>query len=434
MQKFIMAASDISLDYPQSNEIYFSVTMRMLTTEVNLNGVRLTAGFIDDIAEHAEEYICMPLCADIDRLSRGLDIGLTHMYDERRQMFEAPQVGSFFEVHKVEDEHGVSLVGTARINKRNADVTDKIIQMYNTGRLKFSFEIWASELYEEDGVTVVDAAPGNRLTAMAIVTTPALPAAVALNLAAEVDIDAFEHKVKKLLERKFGEDHWSIVWMGLEYTVVYFSDHGNMVKVAYRIDGDELIETESYEVRFDEVTKEMDNPNVEVAETTNVETPAVEETTAMADAVLNTDTVAEAAVEEETPCAETEAAACGDEEKAEVENDIDDDIKNESDSDAHDLEEMRLELERVNAELARYKAAEAEAKLAEKRAAARKYAEREHLNLEAENVKAAIENADYEALAAAVMEKPVENKDEESYRVVAEMNVSPYGNMFDKAN
>lgn len=35
MQKFVMAASDVSLDYPQSNEIYFSVTMRMLTTETN---------------------------------------------------------------------------------------------------------------------------------------------------------------------------------------------------------------------------------------------------------------------------------------------------------------------------------------------------------------------------------------------------------------
>lgn len=40
MKKIMMAASDISLDNPQSNEIYFSVTMRMLTTEVNLNGVR----------------------------------------------------------------------------------------------------------------------------------------------------------------------------------------------------------------------------------------------------------------------------------------------------------------------------------------------------------------------------------------------------------
>lgn len=67
-----MAASDINL---QSNEIYFSVTMRMLTTEVNLNGVRLTAGFIDDIAEHAEEYVCMPLCADTDRLSRRIGNG-----------------------------------------------------------------------------------------------------------------------------------------------------------------------------------------------------------------------------------------------------------------------------------------------------------------------------------------------------------------------
>ena len=35
MKKFLMAASDVSLNYPQSNEIYFSVTMRMLTTETN---------------------------------------------------------------------------------------------------------------------------------------------------------------------------------------------------------------------------------------------------------------------------------------------------------------------------------------------------------------------------------------------------------------
>ena len=95
---------------------------------------------------------------------------------------------------------------------------------------------------------------------------------------------------------------------------------------------------------------------------------------------------------------------------------------------------MRRELERVNAELARYKAAEEAAKMAEKRAAAKKYAEREHLNLEAEDVKAAIDNADYEALAAAVMAKPVDDKNEEAYRVTAEIKLSPYGNMFEKAN
>ena len=378
----------------------------------------------------------MPLCADVDRLARGLDIGLTHMYDEQRQVFEAPQVGSFFEVHREDDEHGVSLVGTARINKRNANVTDKIIEMFNTNRLKFSFEIWASEVYEEDGVTVVDAAPGNRLTAMAIVTTPALPAAVALNLAAEVDIDAFRGKVYDLLWTKYPSECWNVVWMGLDYAVIYFSEHGNMVRIAYRMDGDKLVETEEYEVGFARIDEVNDNMDITVAtaEVTNVETPDINEVSAVADAVINTDTV-------ETPAVETETAACGDPENAacddktaEVENDIDDDIKDESDDDAHDLEEMRRELERVNAELARYKAAEEAAKMAEKRAAAKKYAEREHLNLEAEDVKAAIDNADYEALAAAVMAKPADNKDEEAYRVTAEIKLSPYGNMFEKAN
>lgn len=378
----------------------------------------------------------MPLCADVDRLARGLDIGLTHMYDEQRQVFEAPQVGSFFEVHREDDEHGVSLVGTARINKRNANVTDKIIEMFNTNRLKFSFEIWASEVYEEDGVTVVDAAPGNRLTAMAIVTTPALPAAVALNLAAEVDIDAFRGKVYDLLWTKYPSECWNVVWMGLDYAVIYFSEHGNMVRIAYRMDGDKLVETEEYEVGFARIDEVSDNMNITLAtaEVTNVETPDVNEVSAVADAVINTDTV-------ETPAVETETAACGDPENAacddktaEVENDIDDDIKDESDDDAHDLEEMRRELERVNAELARYKAAEEAAKMAEKRAAAKKYAEREHLNLEAEDVKAAIDNADYEALAAAVMAKPADDKNEEAYRVTAEIKLSPYGNMFEKAN
>lgn len=379
----------------------------------------------------------MPLCADVDRLARGLDIGLTHMYDEQRQVFEAPQVGSFFEVHREDDEHGVSLVGTARINKRNANVTDKIIEMFNTNRLKFSFEIWASEVYEEDGVTVVDAAPGNRLTAMAIVTTPALPAAVALNLAAEVDIDAFRGKVYDLLWTKYPAECWNVVWMGLDYAVIYFQEHGNMVRIAYRMDGDKLVETEEYEVGFVRIDEVNDNMDITLAtaEVTNVETPDINEVSAVADAVINTDTVETPAVETETAaCGDPENAACGDEQTAEVENDIDDDIKDESDDDAHDLEEMRRELERVNAELAQYKAAEEAAKMAEKRAAAKKYAEREHLNLEAEDVKAAIENADYEALAAAVMAKPADDKNEEAYRVTAEIKLSPYGNMFEKAN
>lgn len=442
MKKFLMAATDISMDNPQSNEIYFSVTMRMLTTETNLNNVRLTAGFIDDIAEHAEEYVCMPLTADVARLARGLDIGLTHMYDEETMEFKAPQIGSFFEVHRVEDEHGVSLVGTARISKRDANVTNKIIEMYNMGRLKFSFEIWASELYEENGVTVVDAAPGNRLTAMAIVTTPAIPSAVALKLAAEVDIDAFMWKVYDLVEETFRGRCTHCLFTGLEYAVVYLPDTGKMMRIDYQMDGEELKATDMYEVVF---AREVDNMDekLEAAANTNVETPAVEEVSNLAEEVANTNTVAQDATAEDAACGDgdKEAGACGDEKRAEVENDIDDDIKNESESDAHDLEEMRREVDTLNAELAnlraeleKYHAAEEQAKLDAKRTEARKYAQREGLDLEAEAVKAAIENADYEALAAEVMAKPESNTNTETYRVVAEMNVNPYGTMFERVN
>ena len=370
----------------------------------------------------------MPLTADVGRLARGLDIGLTHMYNDETQEFKAPQIGSFYEVHRVEDEHGVSLVGTARISKRDANVTNKLIEMYNMGRLKFSFEIWASELYEEDGVTVVDAAPGNQLTAMAVVTTPALPAAVALNLAAEVDVNAFRDKVWGLITKL--DFYAECVWMGLEYAVVYRGDTGKMYRIDYHMEDNQLVSDDMYEVVF--ARNEVNNMDkkLEAAVGTNVETPTVEEVANVADQVANMDTV----VPEDAACGDPEKGACGDEEHAEVENDIDDDIKNESNDDAHDLEEARREIERLNMELEGYRAAEAQRQKAEKQEAARKYAQREGLDLEKDSVKAAIENVDYEALAAEVMAKPEVKNENETYRVVAEMNISPYGNMFDKAN
>ena len=59
-KKFIFAAQDISVDQLSTNEIYFSVTMRMLTTETNFNGVRVTEAFINEIIENADTYTCMP--------------------------------------------------------------------------------------------------------------------------------------------------------------------------------------------------------------------------------------------------------------------------------------------------------------------------------------------------------------------------------------
>lgn len=302
-------------------------------------------------------------------------------------------------------------------------MTDKIIEMFNAGRLKFSFEIWAAEVSEEDGVVVVDANPDNQLTAMAIVTTPAIPSAVALKLAAELDIHAFEDKVWRLLDSKFRMPI-NIIWMSLDYAVVYIPEGEHMLRIGYKLDNGELVETETYEVTFaptEEVNDEMDKElNAEV---TNVETPVVEEVATVAEEVANMNTV-------ETAEEKNESAECGTPEEEKAEEEV-----AEAEPVNAEVDALRQELEQAKAKLAEYEAAEANARMAEKREAAKKYAEREHLDLNAESVKTAIENADYEALAAEVMAKPIDNKDNEAYRVVAEIKMeSPFGNMFEKAN
>lgn len=99
--------------------------------------------------------------------------------------FESEQIGSFFSFTKASDAFGVSLIGEARIPKRNPKLCETILSMYRTGALNFSFEILAGNMIEKDGTMVIDASESNELIGMAIVTTPAYPEATALALVAE---------------------------------------------------------------------------------------------------------------------------------------------------------------------------------------------------------------------------------------------------------
>lgn len=115
--------------------------------------------------------------------------------------FQSEQIGSFFSFAKASDEFGVSLIGEARIPKRSAQLCGTILRMYEAGTLSFSFEIMASVMAERDGVMVIDAAEGNELIGMAIVSVPAYPEATALKLVAEKEEDyEMDETVKKLAE------------------------------------------------------------------------------------------------------------------------------------------------------------------------------------------------------------------------------------------
>ena len=115
--------------------------------------------------------------------------------------FQSEQIGSFFSFAKASDEFGVSLIGEARIPKRSTQMCETILRMYEAGTLTFSFEIMASVMSERDGVMVIDAAEGNELIGMAIVSVPAYPEATALQLVAEKQEDhEMDETVKKLAE------------------------------------------------------------------------------------------------------------------------------------------------------------------------------------------------------------------------------------------
>ena len=63
------------------------------------------------------------------------------MYDKQSGEYRGDQVGSFFSFEKVNDEFGVSLYGVARIPKSRKRVCTAITEMWEKGKLSFSFEI-----------------------------------------------------------------------------------------------------------------------------------------------------------------------------------------------------------------------------------------------------------------------------------------------------
>jgi hypothetical protein len=183
--KFISFASVIS-EMKQS-DMFMSVKMRILETpKANLNGVRVTEAFIDEVVGNEERYVGLPLYADVKSLLSGKYGNLGHMYNAKTGEFYSTQIGSFYQFEKETFKGGAYLVGYARIPKRNKKLSQAIATLFADGSLKFSFEIACSD-YEEDeeGILIIDASENNYLEGTAIVTFPACEDAVALEFVAQ---------------------------------------------------------------------------------------------------------------------------------------------------------------------------------------------------------------------------------------------------------
>ena len=187
--KLYVLASDIAISEQKSNDIFLLVEMRILSTKPNGNAEGVTPQFIDEVVANPEKYDCLPLYADVERLLNRDYLNLGHMFNADTGEFGTKQIGSIRLFRKEDDEFGTSLIAEGRIPKREADICNALIELYNCGQLNFSFEIKYEKdaTVEKDGVLYVEQNKNNALTGVAVVSVPAYKESVALNMVAEQD-------------------------------------------------------------------------------------------------------------------------------------------------------------------------------------------------------------------------------------------------------
>lgn len=486
MGNIIMNASNILVSELKSSRRYMTVSMRMFSTRANLNHVAVTEAFIDDIIANKNEYICMPLCADVPKLRKKDYRGLTHLYDKATGTFLADRIGGFYDFEKVSDEYGVSLIGHARVDKRCEEVCAAIEELYANNALNFSFEITAGDLRVENGVTIVDASENNELTAMAIVSVPAYPESKALDLvaeaetndalneyysntkfiAAEIDLEIVRRKFFDALRMYTGKDeiwHMRPLLFCHDCVILYDEICGTSFKAVYAVINDEVTISDFYQIAFERVGGSENEMNEENVSTIDVVAPAVEiEAKLEAEVEVEAEVQASAESQEvEQMQAETESAAVLPDEKEPMEDTDDSDDLTENDSedkdepdDADDKNEMAEAVESVQendalaemtkrcaeleaqveelmsfkAELDKIKAEREEAEINAKKEQLREYAIAEGLDIESEVVASAIEEMNHEALVAEVMaKKNAEKKNGAEITYVASCDIKVSG-------
>lgn len=335
--------------------------------------------------------------------------------------FGTTQVGGMLNFRKVNDEYGISLIGEARIPKRERTICERVIELYERGELNFSFEIRYTEdhIIKKDGVTYIDAAEHNVITGMAIVSVPAYEESFALSLVAEerTEVDNSDEEVNKGVENMDKAEN-IVTEEAIAEEIVVANEEAKPENTSEQAVA-ETVETEAV-AETEAIAEEA------VAEEVSSEEATAEEVVAEA----TTETVAEEAEdpEDDENLKETEDPEDPDEEEkpakaertvAELEMAL---AKTEADWAIEHAQFMALEAEiadlRANkavmdAEIERLRAVEAElaainaAKDAEEKARneekARLFAEKQGLNTQDEAVASAVKSLDYKAIAELAM-------------------------------
>ena len=388
----VLLAEEVTIDEKRSNDIFLLITFKLFDNRANRNREGVTAAFISEILNHREKYAALPIYADVRKLLDRDYANLGHNYDPESGRFETEQIGGLVDFTTSFDNTGVvSLYAEARIPKRETEICDRLIELYGNGGLNVSFEIRynPANVIEKDGVRFVDAGDGNTLTGMAVVSVPACPDAVALDMVAET-VEANE--VNEVTDKE-----------KLELAEAEAEVKAEAAEAEVKTEA--IAETAEAEVSEAEVVHE----SVETYESYH-ECPETGETI---HEVHVEHTMVETVEPEPAP------------------------IVAEEDPRDKEIAELKAELERVNAELKQYKDAVAAAELKAKQDEAASFAAAQGLDCEDEAVKQAVAEVNYEAIAKLSMAKAIESKNETPEITVAgfatiAINSGEYGGLLER--
>ena len=463
-----ISSSIISISEVQkSNRPYLQIVTVIADDSVNLNGERMSRAFLEDIANRSAEYAGVPLLADTDKIKRGdFKNGLTHLFDPEKGVFLSTQIGSLQRFWTEEINGRLVLKGEAKVFKRDAKVTDALVDLFNEGHLFVSVEVEAGETRIENGVLTVEKSDLNSLIGLCCVSRPAYPSATATYVAAEVEendaefIRATEHARLRLAEalaitneaslntitgwvyravaEAMGEDFWGMSFynIGMTSALLYNEETGRLFTVNYIIQEDGVHLTDFYEskvVRAQEAestSEESEEKNLDKVEAEVVEEVKAEATEELqAEAVETVEAEAEETKLEETEHVETvetaEAAEKTEEQAAEtLEAEAETETPvNELETKLAEQAKRIAELEEIEAKWLTSQEEQKQAQAAQKKNKLAEYAKTSGLDLEAEAVMAALEALDYERLVSLVLEAQV--TDEEQVVTASEKVTNP---------
>lgn len=268
--KLVAEAPVTAVDNQESNQVYMTVTMRMLSTAPNGNKHVVQKDFIAEIIENQSWYIGTPVKADTSRLQLGYTDRLGHKFNPVRKEYMTEQIGSILSFEAAEEDGETVLYGTARIDKTHQEICETIVEMYNEGSLCFSFEISAAKVSRQGEYVYIGADPDNRLTAMCVVSIPAYSEAKAIKLVAsmdaefmnkistltdwvaELEVDGVRQQLYRLLfegpDRLMQDWSWEIREFGVDYALLKNSMTGERVMIKYHVENDVVMIDEKFEV------------------------------------------------------------------------------------------------------------------------------------------------------------------------------------------